>query len=341
MRSIIILLCILAFHFGFSQPNSKQYYSIKKEVDLLFSGKAYKEAAEKLNYAIRLSGQMATNEDRIYSASAWSLAGNLDSAFYQLDAIAKSGRYVNFEVTTSPNFSALHNDNRWKAFVDWIKKYDLPLLCTHTYHPSSPIPMTFTLDPMSTHLKSDGYGDYLNNADNVLSLSTHAYNLRILRSEYGELSRRSLTLNLNFPVAGSEAEPQGVVTDNTCSFHVFYKLDTTVKPWSVYNFRDMPIGATVFSPRTEIFVHIKGELHVLQLGHWGLGDCNEPDGKGGRNGGAGTTPVKVIRNSETSYTIVASQGSVGRLWNISNTPKTIDKGLFYTGFIVHLEYQKQ
>lgn len=340
MKSNLLWLSVFAFQLSFSQSNPNQYYRIKREVDLLFSAKAYKEAAEKLNYAIRLTGQQATNEDRIYSATSWALANEPDSAFYQLDAVANSGKYVNFDITGSPSFRSLHNDKRWQTFVDRIKRFDLPLLCTHTYEPSSPIVIIFSLDKKSTYLKSDGLGDYTNNIDNVVSVSTHAYNLRILRNGEGDLSKRSLSLNLNHPLRGSGAKAQGVITDSLASFHAFYKLDTSVKPWTVYNFRDMPIGTTVLSPRTEIYVHINGDLHVLQLGFWGLGDCNEPDGKGGRNGGLGTTPVKVTRKSETSYTIVASQGSIGRLWNVSNSPRTVDKGLFETGFIVHLTYQK-
>jgi len=167
---------------------------------------------------------------------------NLDSAFYQLDAAAKSGRYVNFEITGSPNFASLHKDKRWQTFVEQIKRFDLPLLCTHTYHPPSPIPIIFLLDPKSTYLKSDGFGKYQNDLDNVVSVSTHAYNLSILRNKMGDLSKCSLTLNLKHPVQGSGAKAQGLVADSLASFHVFYKLDTTANPWTVYNFRDMPIG---------------------------------------------------------------------------------------------------
>lgn len=196
----------------------------------MFSAKAYKEAAEKLTYAINLVGQRVITEDRIYSASAWALANNLDSAFYQLDAAAKSGRYVNFEIINSPNFASLHNDKRWQTFVEQIKRFDLPLLCTHIYHPSSPIPIIFLLDPKSKYLKSDGFGKYQNELDNVISVSTHAYNLRILRNEIGDLSKRSLTLNLNHPIQGSGAKAQGLIADSLASFNVFYKLDTTAKP---------------------------------------------------------------------------------------------------------------
>ncbi|GAA4733413.1 hypothetical protein GCM10023229_09350 [Flavisolibacter ginsenosidimutans] len=273
------------------------------------------------------------------AACFWARANFPDSAFTQLEIVASNGRYVDFDFTSSGNLNSLHNDKRWPEFVDRIKKFDLPSLCTHTYNPPSPIPIVFTVDPKSIYFKSDTYGDYLNDFDNVSSVSTHAYNLRILRSDKGEFSKRSLILDLRQPVINSGATSQGVIKDSVASFHVFYKFDTTVRPWVVYNFRDMPIGSTIISPRTEIFVHINGNSNKLQLGYWGLGDCNEKDGKGMRNGGEGTTGVQVTRNSESEYTIEAQDGSIGRLWDITNPPFSIDKGLFKTGFLIHLKYQ--
>jgi hypothetical protein len=58
--------------------------------------------------------------------------------------------------------------------------------------------------------------------------------------------------------------------------------------------------------------------------------------------GAGTTKVKVTGNSETTYTettytVIAPKGSIGRLWNVENMTMPINKGLYNTGFIIHLQ----
>lgn len=338
MKSKLFGVFFFACHLSFGQNFPKEYFLLRHNAESLFYAKAYKEAASKINLLIKLTGIDDLNEDHLFAASAWALASYPDSAFYHLEIMANNGKYVDYDISLSPNFNSLHNDKRWQNFVNSIKKFDLPLLCSHTSFPP-PIPTVFTVDPKSNYLKSDAFGGYLNNLDNVVSVSTHAYNLRILRKDNGDLSKRSLILDLNHPLINTGAKTQGIIIDNTASFHVFYKLDTTIKPWVVYNFREMPIGSTVTSPRTELYIHINGNLNCLQLGFWGRGDCNEPDGKAGHNGGTGTTSVQVTRNSESEYTIEAREGSVGRLWDVSNVPRTIDKGLFKTGFLIHLKYQ--
>ncbi|MGZ3923836.1 MAG: hypothetical protein ACXVBJ_08695 [Flavisolibacter sp.] len=334
----ILVCCILPAQLCFGQAYPKEYFLLKHKVDTFFIQKKYREEALTYSAIFNIMGSKASNNDRLSAACAWSLANYPDSAFVQLNIAATNGRYVDFDITSTPSLNSLHSDPRWDDFVNNIKKFDLPLLCTHTSNPP-PISINFRVDPKSRFLRSDGFGSYLNGTDNVNSVSTHSYGLRILNSESGTPSKRSLTLDLNSPIRSSGAKAQGVISDHMARLHVFYKLDTTVKPWVVYNFRDMPVGSTVTSPRTEIYVRLNGDLHVLQLGYWGLGDCNEPDGQGGRNGGVGTTGVRVTRNSETEYTFVAATGSVGRLWDISSLPKTIDRGLFKTSFIVHLQYQ--
>ncbi len=340
MKSLVFAtFLILIVATCYSQSYPKEYYLLKRQIDTFFVNKEYKKAALAYSALFELMGSKSDNNDRMMAAGMWAIANYPDSAYALLDIAESNGRYIDFGFTQGTNLKSLHNDKRWKDFVNRIKKFDLPLLCTHVLHNPPPISVNYTIDRKSKLLKGDGFGTYPDNKDYIRSVSTHSYTLRIRTGENGESSKRYLKLDLTKPIKSSGAKTQGVITDHYASFHVFYKLDTTIKPWVVYNFRDMPIGSTVKSPRTEIFVHINGNRHVLQLGYWGLGDCNEEDGKGGRNGGAGTTSVQVTRHSETSYTIVAPKGSIGRLWDVSNQPNTIDKGLFKTDFIVHLQYQ--
>ena len=338
--SLFTTLLILIVVTCYSQSYPKEYYLLKRQIDTFWTNKEYKKGAVVYSTLFELMGSKAENYDRMIAAGMWAMANYPDSAYKQLDIAASNGRYVDFGFTNGTNLKSLHNDKRWKDFVDRIKKFDFPpSLCKHILLNPPPISVNYTIDKKSKLLNGDGFGPYPHDKDYVRSVSTHAYNFIIKTGENGESSKRFLKLDLSKPIKSSGAVSQGVIIDHYASFHVFYKLDTTVKPWVVYNFRDMPIGEIIKSPRTEIFVHISGVRHVLQLGFWGLGDCNEEDGKGGRNGGAGTTSVEVTRHSEKSYTIVAPKGSMGRLWDVSNSPNTIDKGLFKMDFIVHLQYQ--
>ena len=83
-------------------------------------------------------------------------------------------------------------------------------------------------------------------------------------------------------------------------------------------------------------------MEIVTYCSWDIGDLeiasNEEDGKGGRNGGSGTTSVIVTRHRNLIYHR-CTKGSLGRLWDVSNPPNTIDKGLFKMAFIVHLQYQ--
>ncbi len=94
----------------------------------------------------------------------------------------------------------------------------------------------------------------------------------------------------------------------------------------------MPIGSTVNSPRNEIIIRINGNPNILHSGYWGLGDCNESAGEGMCIGNPGMSSVQVTRNSEFEYTVKALEGSIGRLWDVSNPPYAVDKGLYKTGF---------
>lgn len=339
MKWTLFGFLLFVYHLTFGQNYSKEYFQLKQKIETLVAKNDYKAVSSAYSELFNLIGTNATNDERMIAACFWARANFPDSAFNQMEIVATNGKYVDFEFTVSPHLNSLHNDKRWQEFVDRIKKFDLPRLCTHPDKPLPVIPITFSVDPRSGHLKADGFGDYRHDIDNVRSASTHSYSLRIQRKDNGDLSNRSLILDLREPILNSGAISQGIIRDSLAGFSVFYKIDTLATPRLIYDFRDMPIGSAVNSPRTEIFIRIKGNLNVLHLGYWGLGDCNEADGKGMHIGKPGTSSVQVTRNSESEYTIEAAEGSIGRLWDISNPPFSIDKGLFKTDFLIHLKYQ--
>ena len=127
------------------------------------------------------------------------------------------------------------------------------------------------------------------------------------------LSPRFIVLDLSQPILHSGSIPQGIIQDHDAQFHIFNIIDKTVTPWVIYDFRDIPVGTTIESPRTQINIHINGVVHLLQIGSWTLSDGNEWYSYGGKLNGNGTTKVRIIRNNERSYTIIAPEGSIGRL----------------------------
>ena len=292
-------------------------------------------------YSSRVRSGNWTNPtlDQYDAAVAWSMANYLDSAFFYLNNIVLTNynRFTDYNrLVKEQAFSPLYNDKRWQIIIEAIQKKNTHLLndgnFTHRFN-NPPVPMIFKVDPESSFLKSDGMGSYKNGADKVNSGERHAYNLYVsgadelmVSTNKYDTSTRFLILDLNSPVKGTGSVAQGVIKDNSAKFHVFYKIDTSVRPMLIYDFRDIPVGATIESERTEISVHIKGVAHMLALGSWGLGDLGEAYAYGGRINGAGTTKVKVTHNTETSFTIVAPQGSIGRLWNTQNMTMPVDRG---------------
>ena len=311
----------------------------------------YKKAfigVKTLSEDIRAGLRINPSVDKYDIAVAWATAGNVDSAFLYLNSIVNTdyNSFVAYEdLLKEKSFNSLHKDPRWSLIADEVKKNAAAFTCTHHSAPAGGS-MKFTIDHKSKFLKSDGKGSYLDNVDKVSSNQNFAYNLLvsgfpglIQSGNWKEFSPRYLLLDLNSPVESSGAASQGIIKDHFAEFHSFSKMDSSAKPDLIYNFNDIIIGTTVESPRTEIHVHINGKLHILQFGFWGFGQCGEPYSRGGQINGNGTTAVKITRHSETSFSIEAPKGSIGRLWNVDNRTHPIDKRLFKTSFVIHLENQ--
>jgi hypothetical protein len=303
---------------------------------------------KKLSADVREGRRINPTIDKYNMALAWAVLNKADSSFYYLNGIVKSdyNHLIAYDQLLNERaLQSLHNDARWHSLTDEVKKNEVPFTCAHTSRPPG-LPMMFTIDPASKSLKGDQKGPYHDNEDKIFSQSNVAYNLLISgvneledSGNWSDSSSRYLLIDLNSPVEKSGATKQGIIKDHFAAFHAFYKIDTSGAVDLIYNFRDIPMGSTIESPRTEMMIHINGKLHLLKFGFWSLGDCGEPYSHGGKLNGRETTSVKVTRHSLTSYTIEAPQGSIGRLWNIENRTAPVDRGLFDIAFIVHVEAQ--
>ena len=299
-----------------------------------------------LSEAVRSGKRIYPSRDKYVIARDWATVKNIDSTLFYLNSIIKTdyNSYVEYnDITNEKTFSFLYKEPQWISLINEVQKNTPPPTCEHRQR-SGHFAMKATIDPASEFLKSDGKGSYSDGEDKVSSNFFTAYNLLLSGIEplqesgyWTDASRRYFTINLNKPIKGSGSVKQGIISDNFGTFHTFYKIDTAAKLDLIYNFNEIPISSTIESPRTDIHFFINHKLHMLTFGYWGMGDCGEPYACGGKVNGIGTTMVKITRHTATTYTIEAPKGSRGRLWDIDNRTKPVDKGLFESGFIIHVE----
>nr|WP_294896331.1 DUF6624 domain-containing protein [uncultured Pedobacter sp.] len=104
--------------FGQTNPYDK---NIKLAEDY-HQQKAYLKAAKCYSMAFASNKDRGRIDHRYNAAQCWAMAGKIDSAFYQLERIAKSGNYINYYRTTNDSeLKNLHTDERWVKILDLIK----------------------------------------------------------------------------------------------------------------------------------------------------------------------------------------------------------------------------
>jgi hypothetical protein len=108
-------------NFCFGQ--NKEYAYFVKKADSLYRAKDYKNSASSYSAAFKAYGWTGLAGDRYNAACSWALAGNADSAFFQLDRLAKKGNLTNYgHVTADSDLNSLHADKRWPALLELVKQ---------------------------------------------------------------------------------------------------------------------------------------------------------------------------------------------------------------------------
>lgn len=93
-----------------------------KEAEQHYQHKDYLKAAKAYSQAFASNKDLGRIDHRYDAARCWALAGNPDSAFYNLERIAKSGYYTRYYMITHDNsLKSLHNDKRWERIVTMVK----------------------------------------------------------------------------------------------------------------------------------------------------------------------------------------------------------------------------
>ena len=87
-----------------------------------FQNKEYLKAAKAYNQAFASNKGLGRIDHRYSAARSWALAGEADSAFHNLERIAKNGYYTKYYIIThDSSLNSLHRDQRWERIVAIIK----------------------------------------------------------------------------------------------------------------------------------------------------------------------------------------------------------------------------
>lgn len=101
---------------------NKEYHGLISEALKLYESKNFIASANKFTAAFKANGNKGLVYDRYNAACSWSLANKPDSAFVQLNKIAKNANFKDLEKTISDSdFISLHNDKRWTEVISIIK----------------------------------------------------------------------------------------------------------------------------------------------------------------------------------------------------------------------------
>ena len=124
MKKYILFLFLLIICNGIiGQTTSSKYNILIKKADNLYRVKNYKTSALTYSQAFKINKWKPLITDRYNAACSWALAGIPDSAFYQLNIIASTDNYANYEqISTDRDLKSLQKDKRWKAILEVVKQ---------------------------------------------------------------------------------------------------------------------------------------------------------------------------------------------------------------------------
>jgi len=121
-----LLFFLFEANLAIAQTNApvlpKKYY---ERVDFAYAHYRtgdYKVSARAFEEAFAAFDGKGRPEDRYNAARAWAMAGNADSAFFELNRIVQRANYSNYDrITTEAALTALHSDIRWELLLTAIK----------------------------------------------------------------------------------------------------------------------------------------------------------------------------------------------------------------------------
>ncbi|MBN9483524.1 MAG: hypothetical protein BGO70_13660 [Bacteroidetes bacterium 43-93] len=122
LKRFLYLSCLVASAHGYAQAPPELYSEYIKEANKYYDNKEYQKSANAFTNAFASFGGKGYVDDRYNAACSWSLAGNTDSAFFQLFRIAEKTNYSDLNhLAVDPDLEPLRKDNRWQSLYNLVK----------------------------------------------------------------------------------------------------------------------------------------------------------------------------------------------------------------------------
>ncbi len=123
MKTKMLFLELMFFTaFLFGQSTSQKYPDLIRIADSLYYLKDFKNSALTYSFAFKANDWKATSNEHYNAACSWALANNLDSAYYNLNYIARLMNYTNSgHLKSDPDLTSLHFDVRWESLIETVQ----------------------------------------------------------------------------------------------------------------------------------------------------------------------------------------------------------------------------
>jgi len=124
MKPLFLLVNALLFlpYLASTQTDGK-YSDWVSKANSFYEAKQYKQSADAYTKAFAANGGKGFVDDRYNAACVWALAGNKDSAFFQLDRIATKANFTNYDhLLEDSDLKSLHKDDRWRTLCAYVKR---------------------------------------------------------------------------------------------------------------------------------------------------------------------------------------------------------------------------
>ena len=187
------LLLTIASVFGQTAP--PEYHVLVKQADSLYKSKDYLNSGLKYSAAFQTFGGLGYSNDRYDAACSWAMAGNADSAFYNLQRIVDRAKFADYKrITADTDLKGLYSDARWTTLLLQVKQNKDK--SEETYNK----PLLYLLDSLSTedqkwrnlmtkHSNGELNGDTISiktiNRNCVLTDSLNYFLLQDIFAKYG------------------------------------------------------------------------------------------------------------------------------------------------------------
>ena len=120
-KTVIAGIVLLSMNFSYAQDDV--YSRLIKRADSLYNIRDYKNSANIYSDAFKSIGWKGYPNDRYNAACSWAMANVPDSAFFNLERIAKLMGYMNYaHIIKDTDLSRLHSDKRWNPIIELVKQ---------------------------------------------------------------------------------------------------------------------------------------------------------------------------------------------------------------------------